>query len=164
VDRHGNHAPLPTWDEALDAIDEDPDAEPAHVVRFGTHVHAEGVTPGDRNLDRTIGYITKYITKSAADCHAVTTDRQAAHLERLWRELRVMPCSGRCANWLLYGIQPKNAHGKLRPGGCKGRRDRDKKLNAAIAEMLMSFLRQSGKANVEKIESEKGPRIYSSDP
>src|SRR5690606_25223819 len=26
---------LPTWDQALDALDADPDAEPAHVVRFG---------------------------------------------------------------------------------------------------------------------------------
>jgi hypothetical protein len=113
--------PLTGWDAALDAIDTDPDAQPAHVVRFGNHLHAEGVTPGHRHVDRTIGYITKYITKSAADCHTVTTDRQRDHLERFWRELRVTPCSDRCANWLLYGIQPKHAHGKLRPGNCKGR-------------------------------------------
>ena len=35
--------PLPTWDEALDAIDDDPDAEPAHVVRFGAQVDVQGV-------------------------------------------------------------------------------------------------------------------------
>ena len=27
--------PLPTWDRALDALDDDPDAEPAHTIRFG---------------------------------------------------------------------------------------------------------------------------------
>jgi hypothetical protein len=51
----------------------------------------------------------------------VTSDRQRDHLERLWQELRVTPCSDRCANWLLYGIQPKKAHAKLRPGNCKGK-------------------------------------------
>ncbi len=113
--------PLPTWDEALDAIDADPDAEPVHVVRFGEQVHAEGVLAGTQKADRLIRYVTKYITKNAADCHQITTDRQRAHLERLWEELRHTPCSDRCANWLLYGVQPRNARPKLRPGHCKGR-------------------------------------------
>jgi len=113
--------PLPTWTEALDAIDNDPDAEPVHVVRFGQQVKARGVDPDSADVDRTIGYITKYLTKNAADCHTITTDAQRDHQDRLWRELRITPCSDRCANWLLYGIQPKNAHGKLRPGNCKGR-------------------------------------------
>ncbi|BCB81329.1 hypothetical protein GCM10022251_61840 [Phytohabitans flavus] len=108
--------PLATWSEALDTVD-----EPAHVVRFGAQVHAEGVTAGTTHADRTIGYITKYITKTVSDCHKPTTDRQRDHLDRLWAELRTIPCSDRCANWLLYGIQPKKAHGKLRPGRCKGR-------------------------------------------
>ena len=108
--------PLVAWGEVLDTVD-----EPVHVVRFGAQVHAEGVTAGTVHADRTIGYITKYITKSVSDCHKPTSDRQREHLDRLWRELRVMPCSDRCANWLLYGIQPKKAHGKLRPGRCKGR-------------------------------------------
>ena len=109
--------PLPTWEEALDAIED----EPAHVIRFGNQVRAEGINAGDKHAERTIGYITKYVTKSAADCHKVETDRQRDHLERFWRELRVTPCSDKCANWLLYGIQPKKAHGKLRPGNCKGK-------------------------------------------
>ena len=110
------HEPLLNWSEALDTID-----EPAHVVRFGVQVHAEGVTAGTTHADRTIGYITKYITKTVADCHKPTSDRQRDHLDRLWAELRTMPCTDRCANWLLYGIQPKKAHSKLRPGRCKGR-------------------------------------------
>lgn len=113
--------PLPSWADALDLIDADPDTEPAHVVRFGRQVHAEGVTPGTVHAERTIGYITKYITKSAADCHKPATDRQREHLDRLWQQLRITPCSDRCANWLLYGIQPKKAHGRLQAGRCKGK-------------------------------------------
>ncbi|WP_243710383.1 replication initiator, partial [Micromonospora sp. KC213] len=113
--------PLTTWADALDAIDSNPDAEPAHVVRFGVQVRAEGVTPGTVHAQRTIGYITKYITKSAADCHKTDTDRQRDHLDRLWHQLRVTPCNDRCANWLLYGIQPKKAHGRLQAGRCKGK-------------------------------------------
>ncbi|MBQ1035888.1 replication initiator [Micromonospora sp. C81] len=113
--------PLPSWRDALDLVDADPTAEPAHVVRFGQQVHAEGVTPGTVHADRTIGYITKYITKSAADCHKTDTDRQRDHLDRLWHQLRVTPCNERCANWLLYGIQPKKAHERLHAGRCKGK-------------------------------------------
>lgn len=113
--------PLTTWADALDLIDSNPDAEPAHVVRFGPQVHAEGVTPGTVHANRTIGYITKYITKSAADCHKPDSDRQRDHLDRLWHELRVTPCNERCANWLLYGIQPKKVHGRLQAGRCKGK-------------------------------------------
>ncbi|MFG3557412.1 replication initiator [Micromonospora sp. NPDC047557] len=113
--------PLPSWRDALDLVDSDPAAEPAHVVRFGQQVHAEGVTPGTVHADRTIGYITKYITKSAADCHKTDTDRQRDHLDRLWHQLRITPCNERCANWLLYGIQPKKAHERLQAGRCKGK-------------------------------------------
>jgi replication initiator protein RepSA len=115
------HTPLPTWDEALDEIDDDADAEPAHVARFGLQVKAKGVTPDSHDVQRTIGYITKYVTKAAAECHVTSNDPQRDHLDRLWAQLRVTPCSDRCGNWLLYGVQPKKAHDKLRPGNCKGK-------------------------------------------
>src|SRR5438552_233404 len=83
-----------------------PGAAPAHVLRFGAQVKAKGVEPGSRDIGQTVNYITKYVTKNAAECHAVTTDAQRDHIDRLWRELRVTPCSDRCANWLLYGIAP----------------------------------------------------------
>ncbi|WP_422772401.1 replication initiator [Plantactinospora sp. WMMC1484] len=113
--------PLTTWTEALDAIDSDPDAEPAHVVRFGKQVDARGVMPGTDDAARTIRYITKYITKATSDCHTIATDRQQRHLDRLWQQLQITPCTDRCANWLLYGVQPKKAHAKLKPGRCKGK-------------------------------------------
>ncbi|MDR6322975.1 hypothetical protein J3R03_007171 [Actinoplanes couchii] len=130
--------PLATWDEALDDLDDDPDAEPAHLVRFGTQVKAKGVDPSTRDAERTIGYITKYVTKSAADCHATTSDPQRQHLDRLWHELRVTPCSERCSNWLLYGVQPKKAHGRLRPGHCKGRVHQKTTLGIGGRRVLVS--------------------------
>ncbi|WP_435588388.1 replication initiator [Micromonospora chalcea] len=113
--------PLTTWTEALDAIDDDPDSEPVHVVRFGTQVDARGVMPGTEDAERTIRYVTKYITKHTGDCHKATTDRQRKHLDRLWQQLQLTPCTERCTNWLLYGVQPKKAHAKLKPGRCKGK-------------------------------------------
>ncbi|GLZ60122.1 hypothetical protein Misp05_36980 [Micromonospora sp. NBRC 107095] len=100
-------APLTTWSEALDAIDDDPDAEPVHVVRFGSQVDARGVMPGTEDAERTIRYVTKYITKHTGDVHKITSGRQRAHLDRLLQELQLTPCTERCANWLLYGVQPK---------------------------------------------------------
>jgi hypothetical protein len=130
--------PLTTWADALTAIDDDPDAQPVHVVRFGGQVKAKGVAPGTKDVDRTVGYITKYVTKSAADCHTVSTDAQREHLDRLWWALRVTPCSDRCANWLLYGIQPKKAHGQLRPGNCKGKVHQKATLGIGGRRVLVS--------------------------
>jgi hypothetical protein len=127
-----------TWAEALDTIDDDENAEAAHLVRFGAQVKAKGVDPGTRDAERTIGYITKYITKSAVDCHTTSSDPQRAHLDRLWHELRVTPCSERCANWLLYGVQPKKAHGRLRPGHCKGRVHQKTTLGIGGRRILVS--------------------------
>jgi hypothetical protein len=130
--------PLPSWGHALDSIDDDPDAEPAHLVRFGAQVKARGVDTGSGDVERTIGYITKYVTKSAADCHTTTSDPQRQHLDRLWHELRVTPCSERCSNWLLYGVQPKKAHGRLRPGHCKGRVHQKTTLGIGGRRVLVS--------------------------
>ncbi|MFE9694559.1 replication initiator [Micromonospora sp. NPDC005806] len=60
---------LPSWHDALDLVDDDPDAEPVHVVRFGLQVDAKGVLAGTKDADRCVGYITKYLTKQAAPPH-----------------------------------------------------------------------------------------------
>ena len=110
---------LPTWDDALDAIgDED---EPVHVARFGDRFDAQGVLSGSTDANRCIGYLTKYLTKQVADCHHAQTDPERAHAERLAEALRFEPCSPRCANWLRYGIQPKNTRPGQVPGACKGK-------------------------------------------
>ena len=105
---------LPTWDQALDAIGEHD--EPLHVARFGAKFDAQGVLAGSRDTNRCIGYLTKYLTKHLGDCHQAQTGAQHDHAERLVQALKYEPCSPRCANWLRYGIQPKNPRAGLRPG------------------------------------------------
>ncbi|MFC4018486.1 replication initiator [Micromonospora sp. GCM10011542] len=78
------------------------------------------------------------MTKQAADCHEVATGRQRAHLERLWQELRHTPCSERCANWLLYGIQPKKARPGLKPGSCKNKVHKRETLGIGGRRVLIS--------------------------
>jgi len=129
---------LPSWDDALDALDDDEDAEPVHIARFGAQVDAKGVLAGSPDADRCVGYITKYLTKQAAACHETTTDRQRAHLSRLWAELRYTPCSERCANWLLYGVQPVRSRAGLRPGNCKAKVHKRETLGIGGRRVLIS--------------------------
>jgi Replication initiator protein, pSAM2 len=127
---------LPTWDQALDDIgDED---EPFHFIRFGTKFDAQGVIAGSPDASRCIGYLTKYLTKQLGDCHQLTTPAQQAHADRLADALRYEPCSPRCANWLRYGIQPKNPRPHLRPGHCKGKAHRREHLGHAGRRVLVS--------------------------
>ena len=127
---------LLTWDDALNAIgDQD---EPLHVARFGPRFDAQGVLAGSKDAARCIGYLTKYLTKQVADCHQATNDVQRAHIERLADALRYEPCSPRCANWLRYGIQPKNARPGLHPGACKGKAHRREHLGYAGRRVLVS--------------------------
>jgi hypothetical protein len=127
---------LPTWDQALDTIS-DGDA-PLHVARFGERFDAQGVLAGSRDANRCIGYLTKYLTKQLGDCHEPGTGTQAAHADRLAEALRWEPCSPACANWLRYGIQPKNAKKGLRPGACKGKAHRREYLGYAGRRVLTS--------------------------
>ncbi|WAE73661.1 replication initiation protein [Streptomonospora nanhaiensis] len=129
---------LPTWDEALDALDEDPDAEPFHVVRFGKQVDAKGVVAGTEDAARCVRYLAKYLTKDIADCHAAETARQEQHVDRLMETLRFEPCSPRCANWLRYGIQPDQAKAGMRPGFCRSKAHRREHLGYAGRRVLVS--------------------------
>ncbi|WP_007506784.1 replication initiator [Pseudofrankia saprophytica] len=129
-------AELVSWDDALDAIG--PDDEPAHVVRFGPQIRADGVTANGETAGKLIGYLTKYLTKSLDGCHAVETDRQRAHVDRLAAALRYEPCSPTCANWLLHGIAPKNARPGLAPGRCKGKTHRRETLGFGGRRVLVS--------------------------
>jgi hypothetical protein len=129
---------LTAWDDALDEIDTDSDAEPAHVVRLGAQVDIKGVLAGTQDAGRRIGYLTKYLTKTIAECHEPTGDAQRAHADRLRAELAVTPCSPRCAVWLLYGIQPKGARPSMEPGRCKGKTHRPDTLGLAGRRVLVS--------------------------
>jgi hypothetical protein len=130
---------LPTWEEALDAIDDEPDAAPAHVVRFGTRgVDVQGVVAGTKRAGGCLNYLVKYLTKSIADCHEPTTSTAEQHQRRLAEELRWTPCSARCSNWLLYGIQPANAHADMLPGCCRGKAHQAATLGYAGRRCLVS--------------------------
>ena len=129
---------LPTWDEALDALDADEDAEPLHVVRFGDQFDVQGVLAGSPDADRCIGYLTKYLTKSLGDALDPTTDAQRDHAARLAEALRYEPCSPTCANWLRYGIQPKGARPGMLPGRCKGKAHKPEHLGYAGRRVLVS--------------------------
>jgi hypothetical protein len=108
---------LPSWDQALDELGD----QPHHVARFGAKFDAQGVLAGSKDAARCIGYLTKYLTKQLGDCHHADTDPARAHAARLAEALRFAPCSPRCANWLRYGIQPKNPRLGLIPGRCKSK-------------------------------------------
>ena len=127
---------LPSWAEALDAIGDN--AEPWHVARFGDRFDAQGVLAGSKDAARCIGYLTKYLTKQLGDCHHLETDAQRAHAARLAGALRFQPCSPTCANWLRYGIQPKNPRPGLTPGCCKGKAHDPAHLGYAGRRVLVS--------------------------
>ena len=108
------------------------------MARFGERFDAQGVLAGSRDAARCIGYLTKYLTKHLADCHQAATSAQADHADRLADALRYEPCSPTCANWLRYGVQPKNPRAGLRPGRCQGKAHRREHLGYAGRRVLVS--------------------------
>ncbi|WP_018347456.1 replication initiator [Longispora albida] len=119
IDHAGTPVDLVPWDDAVEAIDQDDQPEPAHVIRCG-RIDPRGVKGGTKDAERTVRYVTKYLTKDITDHVKPEAAAAAAHFDRLHAELSVLPCSATCANWILYGIAPKGCSGKLRPGNCRG--------------------------------------------
>lgn len=128
--------PLTTWDEAIGATTEE-GAEPACVVRLGK-VDCRGINHGSKDAERSIRYVTKYLTKDLVDHAPVHGEAQQAHRDRLHAELSVLPCSPTCANWLLYGIQPDKAKPGLVPGRCKGKVHQRRTLGFTGRRVLIS--------------------------
>src|SRR5262249_31605601 len=127
---------LTEWDDALDAIG--PHDDPMHVARFGAKFDAQGVLAGSKDSGRCIGYLTQYLTKQLGDCHPPAPPPHAAHWAGLASPLRSEPSSPTCANWLRYGIQPKNPRPGLVPGACKGKAHRRDHLGYAGRRVLVS--------------------------
>lgn len=112
--------PLPTWDQALEQLAE-ADAEPAHFMRFGSQLDIRGLLGGTPDADRSVRYLCKYLTKSVSETYSDPDDLDVAyeaHIDRLHAHTRWLPCSPECANWLRFGIQPKDAGPGLTPGAC----------------------------------------------
>jgi hypothetical protein len=140
---------LPTWDQALDQLDADPDARPAHVLRFGLQLDIQGVI--SEQADRAVRYLTKYLTKAIAETFTDPEDCDDAyqrHIDRLHAELRFLPCSPRCANWLRYGIQPAHPGPGLMPGRCRGKAHDRENLGLG-GRRVLSSRKWSGKTIAE---------------
>lgn len=111
---------LPTWEEALDVLDEDPDAEPAVVMHFGRQVDIKGIIASSEDANTSVRYLTKYLTKAVAETYA---DRIARPMPTRRTSTGCMPNSASCraapsAPWLRYGVQPKDPGPGQRPGWC----------------------------------------------
>lgn len=133
---------LPTWEQSLDALDADPEAEPMHVLRFGKQIDYQGIIASDENkVGKAVGYLTKYVTKDVSSTYGDPEDMtpaQLAHLERLHAHIRVLPCSPRCANWLRYGVTPKDASPDLVPGDCAAKAHDREHLGLGGRRVLVS--------------------------
>lgn len=123
---------LKTWASAADELE-----TPSYVARLGT-VDVRGVEGGTEHAERAIKYATKYITKDLVDQTFVKGAEQRAHFDRLYEELSTLPCSPRCANWLLYGVQPDGAKKDLVPGRCRGKVHQRKTLGYTGRRVLVS--------------------------
>jgi hypothetical protein len=113
-------AALRTWEDAVAAI---PDDQPAHLMRFGTQIDMAGIIAPSADADRAVRYLTKYLAKSIAATYTDDAPSPAyvAHVDRLHAELRWLPCSEHCANWLRYGVQPKDPGPGMRAGRCSSK-------------------------------------------
>jgi hypothetical protein len=131
--------PLPTWAEALDQLGHDEQEQPTHVMRFGVQLDIQGLIAGPK-ADRRIDYLTKYLAKSiAAPASGLdATGRQKDHAARLHAEVRWLPCSPECWNWLRYGITPKDAEAGMHPGWCPKRAHQPDRLGCGGRRVLVS--------------------------
>ena len=133
---------LPSWQEALDSLASE-DARPVHVLRFGTQYDLQGIVATEGDADRRVAYLTKYLAKGFADAYAEedsSTRRQRDHLRRLHEEVRWLPCSSRCWNWLRYGVQPDGAHRGMVPGSCPAKAHDAEHLGCGGRRVLVSRL------------------------
>lgn len=144
---------LTSFDDAVDQVN-----EPLHVLRFGSVADMQGILTGTPEADRRIGYLCKYLTKSvdAAMDHGRSDEqddtetahpyaaRRQLHVDRLVEALRYEPCSPTCANWLRYGIEPRNARPRMRAGACRSKAHARTHLGHAGRRVLVSR-RWSGK-------------------
>jgi len=137
----GTGQPLPTWDQALDALDDDLEATPAHTVRLGKQLDIQGIIATEDDADRRVAYLTKYLAKSFGQVLGESDDltrRQKAHLDRLHLEVRYLPCSPRCWNWLRFGIQPDGAKPGMVPGSCPAKAHDREHLGCGGRRVLVS--------------------------
>ena len=97
---------------------------------------------GTPQADRRVGYLTKYLTKAITDPLSDDEDdwspARIAHIDRLHEQVRWLPCSPRCSNWLAYGIQPKDAADGAAPGECPSKAHDQEHLGCGGRRVLVS--------------------------
>ncbi len=131
--------PLQTWDAALEELGSDDNARPAHVLRFGPELDVQGLLAGSPDADRSVRYLTKYLTKAVGETYA--SDANAAyerHIDRLHAEVRWLPCSPDCSNWLRFGVQPRTVGPGLEPGRCPSKAHDREHLGVGGRRVLVS--------------------------
>ncbi|MCF4121743.1 replication initiation protein [Antribacter sp. KLBMP9083] len=115
---------LPDWKQATAHLE-----NPVHVATLGTQLDVKGLIGGTKDSERTVRYLCKYLTKSISGTYTATDDdgeqeptaharAYERHIDRLHAEVRWLPCGPTCANWLRYGVQPKDPGPGLIPGRC----------------------------------------------
>lgn len=132
---------LSTWDEAIQRLDDDDDARPAHTLRLGTQLDIQGIIATENDADRRVAYLTKYLAKSFGDAFGDSeahTARQRAHVRRLHDEVRYLPCSPRCWNWLRFGVQPNGAKEGMKAGACPAKAHDVEHLGCGGRRVLVS--------------------------
>ena len=111
------------------------------AVRY--QVDMQGLVAGTVDADRRIGYLAKYLTKAIADPlkDDATSSAREAHVDRLHREVRWLPCSPKCWNWIAYGVQP---HGAEPAWSLASARTRLTTANTSAAAVAASWSLASG--------------------
>lgn len=137
----GDGVMLPTWAEALDALDVSGEVMPAHVVRLGDQLDIQGIVAESGDADRRVAYLCKYLTKSISETHDDgASSRMRRHAERLHEAVRWSPCSPECWNWIRYGVQPRGASEGMMPGACPKRAHDRENLGLGGRRVLVSRL------------------------
>ena len=111
------------------------------MLRFGVQLDAKGLIAPSENADRAVRYLTKYLAKNISDTYTGTDLADAAyeaHIDRLHEEVRWLPCTPACANWLRYGIQPANPGPGLIPGRCASKAHDRENLGLGGRRVLVS--------------------------
>jgi hypothetical protein len=110
-------------------------------MRFGAQVDIKGIVGDSEETRRAVSYLCKYLTKSVAETYADDEAPDPAyegHINRLHAEVRWLPCSETCANWLRYGITPKDPTPGLVPGECDSKAHDREHLGLGGRRVLVS--------------------------
>ena len=124
-------SPLPTWDAGPGRSSMTiPTPHPMHVMRVRAADRHQGPARRHprRRPRRPLPHQVPHQGRRR-DLHRQAEPSDAAyedHIDRLHAEVRYLPCSPDCANWLRFGIQPRTVGPGLIPGRCPGKaHDRD---------------------------------------